>query len=258
MKSLIHLSMLTILLVPLTSMAHFQLLLPPSDIIESITDVIELDIRFTHPMRNGPVMEMGKPLQVGVMVDGKKNDLLPTLKRYEINSKSAYKVPYKFDMPADYIFYLEPAPYWEPAEAKMIIHYTKVVVDVLGAESGWDDMVGFPVEIKPLSRPYSLYAGNIFQGVVMKNGKEVPFGEVEVEYLNSEAQFKAPFDSYITQVIKADKNGVFSYALPQSGWWGFAALVDSDMKMKNPKGKEVDVELGGVIWIKAEDFGKGK
>ena len=69
MKSLIHLSMLTILLVPLTSMAHFQLLLPPSDIIESITDVIELDIRFTHPMRNGPVMEMGKPLQVGVMVD---------------------------------------------------------------------------------------------------------------------------------------------------------------------------------------------
>jgi hypothetical protein len=28
----------------------------------------------------------------------------------------------------------------------------------------------------------------------------------------------------ITQVVKADANGVFTYGVPFAGWWGFAAL----------------------------------
>ncbi len=35
-----------------------------------------------------------------------------------------------------------------------------------------------------------------------------------------------------------------------AGWWGFAALIDGDKKMANPDGKPVDVELGGLIWVK--------
>jgi cobalt/nickel transport protein len=55
-------------------------------------------------------------------------------------------------------------------------------------------------------------------------------------------------------VIKADAGGVFSYAMPRAGWWGFAALVDGDRKMANPDGEMVDVELGGLMWVKTVDM----
>jgi cobalt/nickel transport protein len=62
-----------------------------------------------------------------------------------------------------------------------------------------------------------------------------------------------PNDAYITQVIKADGSGVFSYAMPRAGWWGFAALVDGD-PMKNPDGEMVDVELGALMWVYCEEM----
>jgi len=37
--------------------------------------------------------------------------------------------------------------------------------------------------------------------------------------------------------------------MPISGWWGFAALLDDDKPLKNPEGKEVPVELGGLMWV---------
>ncbi|MBN2713318.1 MAG: DUF4198 domain-containing protein [Planctomycetes bacterium] len=235
--------------------AHFQLLIPSADIISAKDDkTVALDIIFTHPMEGGPVMEMGKPKQFGVLVDGEKQDLLETLAEKKIDGKTTYTASYKVKAPADHVFYIEPAPYWEPAEEKMIVHYTKVVVDAFGAEEGWDAMVGFPVEIEPLVRPYGIWSGNLFRGVVKKKGEAVPFAEIEVEYYNKDGKVKAPADPFITQVIKADKNGAFSYAMPKAGWWAFAALIDGDEKMKNPEGKMVDVELGGLIWVKTVDM----
>lgn len=136
----------------------------------------------------------------------------------------------------------------------MIVHYTKVVVDVMGAEEGWDATVGFPVEIEPLVRPFGLWTGNTFRGIVKKNGKPVPLAEIEVEYYNEDGRVKIPNDALVTQVLKADGQGVFCYTMPRAGWWGFAALVEGDHKMKNPDGKPVNVELGGLIWVKTVDM----
>ena len=82
----------------------------------------------------------------------------------------------------------------------------------------------------------------------MLDGKPVPNAEVEVEYYNRDGKAKAPADYMITQVVKADTNGVFTYAVPKAGWWGFAALNTSDKKMKF-KGEDKDIELGAVIWV---------
>jgi len=136
----------------------------------------------------------------------------------------------------------------------MIVHYTKAVVNAFGEEQGWDAMVGFPVEIEPLARPYGLWTGNAFRGIVRKNGKPVPFAEIEVEYWNEGRKVTPPADPFVTQVIKADASGVFSYSMPRAGWWGFAALVDGDEKMRNPEGRDVDVELGALIWVKCLDM----
>lgn len=237
------------------ALAHFQVLLPSSDIVTAEGPrEVSLDILFTHPMEGGPVMEMGTPKQFGVMARGEKKDLLPELKTVKKEGKTAYTASLRVTRPGDHVFFIEPAPYWEPAEAKMIVHYTKVVVNAMGMEEGWDEPVGFPVEIEPLTRPYGLWAGNCFRGVVKKNGKPVPFAEIEVEYWNEEKEVDIPADAFVTQVIKADANGVFSYSMPRAGWWAFAALVDGDEKMTNPDGEEVDVELGALLWVRTVDM----
>lgn len=234
--------------------AHFQVLLPSTDVISDEDDkTIQLEVLFTHPMRQGPVMEMARPRQFGVLVGGKKHDLLAELKEHKLQGKTAYTASHRAARPGDYVFFVEPAPYWEAAERKMIVHYTKVVVDVMGAEDGWDAMVGFPVEIEPLVRPYGLWTGNSFRGVVKRDGKPVPFAEVEVEYYNEGRRVKLPSDAFTTQVIKADANGVFSYAMPRAGWWGFAALVPGE-KTTGPDGKPAETELGGLMWVKTVDM----
>lgn len=233
--------------------AHFQTLVPSSDIVgEGEAPVVRLSLAFTHPMQRGPLMEMAPPARFGVHALGKTTDLLATLKAKPVGGKTTYEAEYRFQAPGDYVFFVEPAPYWEPAEEKMIVHYTKVVVDFASGE-GWDALVGLPVEIEPLVRPYGLWTGNLFRGVVRKGGEPVPFAEVEVEWLN-DGSVTPPADPFVTQVLKADANGVFAYAIPRAGWWGFAALLEADRPMKGPTGKEVPVETGAVMWVRAVDM----
>ncbi|MBU4288739.1 MAG: DUF4198 domain-containing protein, partial [Proteobacteria bacterium] len=105
----------------------------------------------------------------------------------------------------------------------------------------------------PLTKPYGLYTGNVFQGIVKLDGKPVPYAEVEIEYYNKEKKYSAPTDYMVTQAIKADQNGVFTYAAPKAGWWGFSALNTSDAKIKH-NGQDKDVELGAVIWVEFIDM----
>jgi cobalt/nickel transport protein len=233
---------------------HFQVLVPSADVVDSRSRDVALEIVFTHPMANGPAMEMARPVAFGVQLGGERTDLLASLEERKQEGKTAYRAAYRVTRPGDHVFFIEPAPYWEPVEQKMIVHYTKVVVNAFGEETGWDSLVGLPVEIEPLVRPYGLWTGNQFRGVVRRNGVPVPFATLEVEYWNRDGMVRVPSDAFVTQVIKADGNGVFSYAMPKAGWWSFAALLDGDEPMKDPEGRDVDVELGGLIWVHCVDM----
>ncbi len=234
--------------------AHFQEIVPSTDIVDEASGArITLDLIFTHPMERGPTMAMDRPVRFGVKADGKIADLTQALQAKTVDGKSAWTAVYEVKAPGDYVFFVEPKPYWEPGEQKMIVHYAKVVVDGFGAGEGWDAMADLPVEIRPLVRPYGVWTGNVFRGVVEKAGKPVPFAEIEVEWRN-DGSIKPPADAFVTQVIKADASGTFSYAMPRAGWWGFAALVEADKPMKNPDGKDVPVELGGLMWVRAVDM----
>lgn len=234
--------------------AHFGGIIPSDDIVaQKDSKTITLNVKFFHPME-GDYMEMEKPAQFGVIYMGKKTDLLKALKKKKIRGFSTWDTAYKIRRPGDYTFYVVPKPYWEPAEDCSIVHYTKVCVNALGLEEGWDEEIGLETEIIPLTRPYGLWTGNVFTGIVKLNGKSVPYAEVEVEYYNKDGKIEPPADPYVTQVIKADENGIFTYCMPRAGWWAFAALNEASWTLKDPEGNDKPVEIGAVYWVRTRDM----
>ncbi|NLW80452.1 MAG: DUF4198 domain-containing protein [Desulfovibrionales bacterium] len=236
-----------ILLVANTALGHFGMVIPSaSTAMDKKEAAIELALSFSHPMQ-GVGMPLDSPTSVRVFVNGQAEDLLSALKPAKIMNHEAWKLLYTMKKPGVYQFVMEPKPYWEPAEDCFIVHYTKTVVAAFGEEEGWEEPVGVKTEIVPLSRPFGNYAGNVFTGQVLLDGKPVPGAVVEVEFYNQKGAYKAPNDYMVTQVVKGDDNGVFTYAVPWAGWWGFAALNTSEAKMDH-QGKAKDVELGAVLW----------
>lgn len=254
-RKLVLVAVVMVMVVSSTMMAsaHFQLIMPTDDVLSSQDEKeIDLDLIFTHPGEASHTMEMGEPVQFGVYHKGRKKDLLDSLEKTTFDGATAYETSYQTRGFGDFVFYLQPAPYWEEMDGLYISQYTKVVVNSMGAPSDWDAELGLKAEIVPLTRPYGLWAGNVFQGVVKKDGQPVPHAEIEVERLNAEsysginnAEFEFPTPAHATQVIKADENGVFTYGIPNSGWWGFAALMEGEQI----NGK--DHEIGAVMWVKA-------
>jgi len=238
--------------------AHFQMIIPSDDIVtQSEKRELSINAMFWHPFE-GHGMNMVLPAKFGVLVGGKQTDLLKSLKPKQVKDRrgksfQTFTLNYTLKRPGDYVFYLQPKPYWDETEESFIVHYTKVIVNGFGLEEGWDQDVGLKTEITPLTRPYGIYTGNVFQGIVKLDGEPVAFSKVEVEYFNEQGKLQAPAGPYITQVVKTDSNGVFTYAMPKAGWWGIAALNSAKEKMLH-KGKKYPVELGAVLWINTHDM----
>jgi cobalt/nickel transport protein len=234
------------------TLAHFQEIIPSADVLPEGGEV-RFDLVFTHPMERGPVMEMARPQRVGMVRDGATVDLSGSLAAVDVGGKTAWRLATRLVGPGAGVFFVEPKPYWEAAEKKWIVHYAKVVVDAFASGEGWAASVGLPVEIEPLVRPTGLWTGNLFRGIVRRDGEPVPFAEIEVEWAN-DGSVTPPNDAFLTQVIKADERGAFAYAMPRAGWWGFAALVDGP-EAPGPDGKPAPTERGGLIWVKTTDMG---
>lgn len=235
--------------------AHFGMVIPSDNVATGESRSVDITLSFAHPFE-GAGMELVTPEAFYVMRDGKTKDLLSTLKKTEKMGHTSWRTMYTFARPGVYQLVMEPKPYWEPEEDCFIIHYTKAFVAAFGSEDGWDAPAGLKTEIIPLTRPFGNYAGNTFTGQVVLDGKPVSGAEVEVEFYNEERTFTAPTPYHVTQVVKADAQGVFSFTCPQAGWWGFAALNTADYQLKAPDGTMKDVELGAVLWIKMDSWKK--
>lgn len=244
------------------AMAHFQLLYTPESALEKGQE-IPLKVVFTHPFEAGHTMDMAMPEKFVVLHKGQTADLLKTLKpitwKSLTNEGKAFETTYALRGMGDWVFALSPAPYFEANEDGYIQQFTKVVINAAGAPTDWDAELGLPAEIIPLDKPYGLWAGNVFRGIVKGDGKPVPFAEIEVEFLNhqpdmkanafmAKAEVEAPQDAFVTQTIKADANGQFVYAIPREGWWGFAALGVGP----KDKFKDKDLSQDAVIWVQAK------
>ena len=263
--------MLTGLLLVLTSvpaLAHFQMVYTP-EIALAKGGTLDLKLVFTHPFSAGHTMNMGKPEQFYMIHSREgqtdKTDLMEQLKPIDWTSQGhqgqAYEAQVKIRKMGDYTLVLVPAPYYEGEEDVYIQQITKVVANVGGVPGAWNEPLGLPAEILPLDKPYALWTGNVFRGVVLQAGKPAPGAEIEVEYLNhppmmdqntfsAKGEVEAPHPAFETMTIFADDRGHFSFGIPRAGWWGFCALgVGTATEYE---GKELSQD--GVIWIKAVDM----
>lgn len=230
--------------------AHFGVLLPSNSSVEN-QETLKLTYKFTHPFEN-QMMNMEKPNQAGVAINGKKVSILDTLQEAKTKNMSFWTSSYQIKEPGMYQFYTDPKPYFEPSENKFIRHLTKTIVNAYGYGEGWDEALGLKAEIVPLTRPFGLYKGNIFTGKVLYKGKPAKNVVVEVEYHN-EKGLKAPSEDHITQEVMTNDRGEFSFVMPLAGWWGFAALIDDDETIVKD-GNKHSVELGAVIWVQTMDY----
>jgi cobalt/nickel transport protein len=235
------------------AVAHYGMIIPSDPMIaQEDGRSVSLTISFSHPFELMG-MDLGIPTSLAVTMGGRTTDLLGDLQPATVMGKPGFALDHPLSRPGTYVFHMEPQPYWEPAEDTFIIHYTKTYVAAYGDDEGWDTELGLKTEIVPLSKPFALWAGNVFQGVVKLDGEPIPHAEVEVEFYNNEARATTPDDLMITQTIKADPNGVFTYAPPAPGWWGFAALNTADYTLPRD-GTDKTVELGAVLWVHFEPW----
>ena len=234
--------------------AHFGMLIPSkATVSKADPKTVDMQISFSHPMEVVG-MDMAKPKAYGVVAGGSKEDLLGTLKPIQVMGKAAWASPYTLKKPGVYIFHMEPEPYWEPAEDSFIVPLHQ------GRRAGLRRRGGLGQGSRPEDRdrpadpslralcrqrlPGDRQAGR------QANALSPRWRSSSTTRRN---KAEAPNEYLVTQVVKTDRNGVFTYAVPKAGWWGFAALTTADFKLKKD-GKDKAVEIGGVIWVYFHDW----
>ncbi len=239
----------------ISAQGHFGIVLPSrSMVVEKEQRLLNITVAFSHPME-AVGMDMALPRQFGALVDGKKHDLRETLLQTKIMQGMAWRTEYTVTRPGIIQLYMEPEPYWEPAEDAYIQHMVKTCVAAFGIGDGWHEPVGLRAEIVPLTRPFGNYVGNVFQGRVLFEGKPMRGAVVEVEYYNQKKDYAAPNEYFVTQSVITDDNGVFTYAVPWGGWWGFAALHTAPETIAR-EGEQKSLEIGAVLWAEFVDPAK--
>lgn len=241
--------------------AHFQLLYTPEvNLAEPAT--IPMQLVFWHPMENGHVMDMEKPQEFYYVFRGEKHDLLDSLKEIEFegqdNKAKAFATDVKVQRNGDYIFVVNPQPYFEKNEDAYIQQITKTYVNRGGLPDAWDEPLGLVTEILPYNKPYNVVVGSTFTGQVLTEGKPAAGIEIEIEYMSAEPDpktnkpvSKASMDPVGgTLVAITDPNGMFTFGIPKAGYWGFAALGSGPQD--EFEGKELSQDA--VIWIRADEL----
>jgi cobalt/nickel transport protein len=253
--------------------AHFLVVYTPQTALLRGTEM-PFHLIFTHAFHGGPSMALDKPLrfyyakQAAPDEKSEEVDLSQYLEPIQWQADNGTVSAWRATLPrttmrslGDYQVVVEPTPFLETNEDIYIQQFTKVMVNVGGVPGNWAATLGLPAEIAALNKPYANWTGSVFRGVVLGEGKPVPFTQVEVEYLNhaldttnnrfaEAAAITAPHPALEAMVILTDANGEFAFSLPKAGWWGFAALKIGPVTTYNGKPLSQDA----VLWVQATDL----
>lgn len=253
--------------------AHFQLIYTPMSVIPEDAPSAEFKVVFTHPFEAGHTMDIGKDKGGTIkgmkeffsVHKGQKKDLLSGLSEITFTSKENSGKGFSFTLNkesglrggGDWVLVAVPHPYYEPSENIYIQQITKVMVNKGELDTDWSERAaeGYP-EIIPLVKPYDVWAGGVFRGIVVDGkGKPVPNAEIEFEYINYDIDMAAnkfsgngKLEKSGAGVFLANAQGVFEFIPPRAGYWGFAALGAGGEKQFDG----LELSEDAVLWIEAQ------
>ena len=84
-------------------LAHFGVVIPSANVVEEQAK-LQITYKFTHPFEQ-MMMNMAKPNEAGVFINGKKTDLLPSLKEQKDGQNSYWQSEFEIKEPGLYVFY---------------------------------------------------------------------------------------------------------------------------------------------------------
>jgi uncharacterized GH25 family protein len=246
-----------------TAAAHFNMLLPQTASAkkgETVTIIYQWGHPFEHQLFDAP-----QPQSLIVLYpDGKRVELTDKLEKInrartvsEGKDKEATAYQLRFTPPerGDYVFVLRTPPIWMEEDGEFLQDTVKSVLHVQ-AQKGWEAAAG-DFELVPLTRPYGLRAGMVFQAESLcsparsaSKGERAPClrcGLVEIERYNAEPPKTLPPDEHITRTVRLDPNGVVTTTLSEPGWWCLTASRPQGTRMRD--GKSYPLRQRATLWV---------
>ena len=254
-----RLSALALLLLASASQAHYHMLIPDKPSAKKGEEVT-VTCQFGHPFES-ELSDMLPPQRVMLHSHGRRGiDVTNKLEKVSLEGVKGrvdgYRLKFTPDQRGDYVIEMISAPTTLPGEKETIQDTVKVIVHVQ-AQKGWDGRSDEAFGCKPMTRPYGLLPGAVFQvaytGRLKKGEKplEPLFAYdllVEVERYNPTPPKVLPADEFITRTVKTDHYGVATTNLPEAGWWSLTATRRNSEKVTFG-GKEVEVKRRATLWV---------
>ena len=210
---------------------HYHMLLPDAASVKKDQEVT-FTFQFGHPFEHQLFDAAAPKSLVVVAPDGEKTDLLKKLAKVEVKGDkgkkvTAYQFKYKPARRGDHIFVLVTNPVYMAEDKDFIQDTVKVILHVQ-AEKGWDMDTG-RLELVPLTRPYGLQPGMVFQAEILDRtvatlthplkANPLTGATAEVERYNPAPPAKLPPEEQITRTVKLDRLGKLTTTLTDAGWW---------------------------------------
>lgn len=235
------------------------MLLPPTASARK-GEALTLTYQWGHPFEH-QLFDAPQPQSLIVLApDGKKTELRDKLEKIALKSEhkevQAHRLPFTPEQRGDYVFRLQTPPIWMEEDEEFLQDTVKVVLHVQ-VQKRWDAALG-EFEFLPLTRPYGLRAGTIFQARMPphQTGTSEPFGLVEIERYNPEPPKKLPPDEQITRTVKLDPNGVATASLDEPGWWALTISQANGTRMR--EGKSYRVRRRSTLWVFVDEARREK
>ncbi|HEY7307796.1 MAG TPA: DUF4198 domain-containing protein [Gemmataceae bacterium] len=261
MRTAIGLMVAGIALFAGSAAAHFNMVLPQTASAkkgEALTFTYQWGHPFEHQLFDAP-----QPLSLIVLApDGKEAELTAQLTRTTRKSGSkeatAYQLRFTPAQRGDYVFVLRTPPIWMEEDGEFLQDTVRVTLHVQ-AQKGWDATKEDDFELAPLTRPYGLRPGMVFQAQLHGTGKEAARRGgtlVEIERYNPTAPAMLPPDEHITRTVKTDPNGVATTTLTEPGWWCLTAARPHGTRMRD--GKAYQLRQRCTLWVFVDESARDK
>jgi uncharacterized GH25 family protein len=190
-----------------------------------------------------------------LLPSGKRVDVTKMLEEVAVSgpegkSVRAFQLRFAPEDRGDFLFVLRAPPIWMEEDRAFFQDTVQVVLHVQ-AQKGWDASAGKGIEMTPLTRPYGLQPGMVFQARIAADGQVLAGTIVEVERYNPSPPASLPADEHITRTAKTDPSGIVTVSLMEPGWWGLTAARNSGTKERD--GKAYPVRERVTMWVFVDD-----